>query len=100
MNRRSFLIGSSVLLAAPSIVRASNLMPVSVPKPMTAIEVWQLQACQREALQAILDMIVNPPMVVWDDGSVYPWLGASLWKWTLQQSARAVIPRLPLRSGA
>lgn len=30
MNRRGFLLGAASLLAAPSIVRASTLMPVSV----------------------------------------------------------------------
>lgn len=29
MNRRAFLLGSTALLAAPSIVRASSLMPAS-----------------------------------------------------------------------
>lgn len=32
MNRRGFLIGATTLLVAPSIVRVSSLMPISVPK--------------------------------------------------------------------
>lgn len=31
--RRSFLLGATAFLAAPSIVRAASLMPVSVIKP-------------------------------------------------------------------
>ena len=31
MNRRGFILGSSAILTAPAIVRASSLMPVSVP---------------------------------------------------------------------
>jgi len=34
-SRRSFLGGAALLLAAPAIVRASSLMPVSVPRPIT-----------------------------------------------------------------
>lgn len=30
MNRRGFVLGAGALLAAPSIVRAASLMPVSV----------------------------------------------------------------------
>jgi hypothetical protein len=33
MNRRSFLSGAAVLLAAPSIVRVSSIMPVYAPRP-------------------------------------------------------------------
>lgn len=33
MNRRSFLIGSVGLLAAPAIVRASSIMPVRAWRP-------------------------------------------------------------------
>lgn len=33
-KRRGFLLGAAALLAAPSIVRASSLMPVVVPEPV------------------------------------------------------------------
>ena len=33
MNRRGFLFGGATLLAAPSIVRVSNLMSISMLKP-------------------------------------------------------------------
>lgn len=32
-SRRRFLFGAATFLAAPAIVRISNIMPVSVPKP-------------------------------------------------------------------
>jgi hypothetical protein len=32
ISRRSLFLGSAALLAAPSIVRAASLMPLSVPK--------------------------------------------------------------------
>lgn len=61
MNRRSFLLGSAGLLAAPSIVRVSALMPVSTRAllPMTAGEVNRLRAiCERQAM-----LIANPPLI-------------------------------------
>ncbi len=35
MNRRGFLTGVAGFLAAPAIVRASSIMPVSAPKVWT-----------------------------------------------------------------
>ncbi len=33
MNRRKLIGGIGLLLAAPAIVKVSNIMPISVPKP-------------------------------------------------------------------
>ena len=40
MNRRGFFLGFSAFLAAPSIVRASNLMPVSTLLDPSAPDFW------------------------------------------------------------
>lgn len=48
MNRRGFLYGALGLLAAPAIVRASSLMPVSARQLFNSGEISPLLAVRRE----------------------------------------------------
>lgn len=43
MNRRGFLRGAGLILAAPAIVKVSALMPISAPKPAIRPIVWMFE---------------------------------------------------------
>lgn len=57
MNRRSLILGSLGLLAAPAIVRAESLMKIVAPKPELNTSIWLIEWGQQS-----IEKMVRPPM--------------------------------------
>ena len=79
IERRKFLIGAAIVLAAPSIVRASSLMrirpiPLAVPSPLPAPDVW--------ASKAGIEYTIA-------------WTDSDSLRWNLRDPERIVIVRRP-----
>lgn len=69
-SRRRFLLGAGLLLAAPSIVRAATLMPVSTA---ATNKIALLAPSLRPGIELVFDAPPNGPSVLksmsWHDGS-------------------------------
>jgi hypothetical protein len=46
LSRRGFIGGLAALVAAPAVVRAASLMPVSAPKLMRGLQVGDVITCE------------------------------------------------------
>lgn len=87
MNRRGFLTGVAGFLAAPAIVRAASLMPVSVWKPES------FRCVGPEAFVRLLDGTeIGLPMVLARSGDYPGWIPVNIAGGFLQHW---LVPGLP-----
>ena len=89
-SRRRFLFGTSAFLAAPAIVRAASIMPVSVPRPESWADFWtwigppppiepgRLALDNIRAILVRLDQTVaGPPTVMVHENFLKDWQAAA-----------------------
>lgn len=93
MNRRGFIAGLAGILAAPTIVRAASIMPVSVPKAapqlyfgrIEHVDIW----CRALSAEEVAILRRHPHVIEVATGAGWMVTHDPAWLLSEQQKARA-----------